>query len=209
MGLLTTFNTAFDRVAMHAVRRELVEAQARVADLPLITVPLPWPCSNLAYEQAMRPALDEARVQLGITRVAFGDLFLEDVRQYRESQMRDAGIEPLFPLWGLPTHELARDMVRTGLRARITCIDPRKLCADFAGRYFDDKFLDDLPEEVDPCGEYGEFHSFAIDGPMFRKPIPVVTGDIVERDGFVFADLIPVKPEGDVGDAGADRFAAA
>jgi len=209
VGLLTTFNMAFDRVAMHAVRRELVEAQARAADLPLIAVPLPWPCSNLAYEQAMQRALDEARVQLGTTRVAFGDLFLEDVRQYRESRMKDTGIQPLFPLWGLPTRELARDMVRAGLRARITCIDPRKLCAAFAGRHFDDKFLDDLPEEVDPCGEYGEFHSFAIDGPMFQQPIPVVTGNIVERDGFVFADLIPVKPSADAEDASADRFAAA
>ncbi len=212
VGLLTTFNAAFDRVAMHAVRRELVEAQARAADLPLIAVPLPWPCSNLAYEQAMHRALDEARTQLGIARVAFGDLFLEDVRQYRESRMKEAAIEPLFPLWGLPTHELARDMLRAGLRARITCIDPCKLCADFAGRDFNDRFLDDLPEGVDPCGEYGEFHSFATDGPMFQKPIPVVTGDIVERDGFVFADLMPMKPEsdvGDVGDANADRVAAA
>lgn len=210
VGLLTTFNAAFDRVAMHAVRHELVEAQARAADLPLISVPLPWPCPNSAYEQAMQRALDEARAQLSVTRVAFGDLFLEDVRQYRESRMKDSGIEPLFPLWGLPTRELARDMVRGGLRARITCVDPRKLGADFAGRHFDDKFLDDLPEGVDPCGEHGEFHSFATDGPMFLESIPVVSGDIVERDGFVFADLTPVKPGADAGDTpGADRFAAA
>lgn len=141
--------------------------------------------------------------------MAFEDLFLEDVRQYRESRMKNAGIEPMFPLWSLPTRELARDMVKAGLRARISCIDPRKLGADFAGRHFDDKFLDDLPEGVDPCGEYDEFHSFVTDGPMFREPIPVVNGDVAERDGFVFADLMPVKPGVDVEDSSADRFAAA
>jgi len=189
VALLTTFNQEFDRVAMHAVRRELVEAQVQAAELPLIDMPLPWPCSNTDYEAAMAAALTRARAEHAITHVAFGDLFLEDVRQYREHRLRDTGLVPLFPLWGLPTPTLARDMVRGGLRAQITCIDPRQLDPAFAGRSFDDGFLDDLPEEVDPCGERGEFHSFAHAGPMFSRPIPIQVGEVVTRDGFVFADL--------------------
>jgi uncharacterized protein (TIGR00290 family) len=189
VALLTTFNREFDRVAMHAVRRELVEAQAQAAELPLIHVPLPWPCSNGDYEAAMATALTRVRAEHAISHVAFGDLFLEDVRQYRESRLRDTGLMPLFPLWGLPTSALARDMVRGGLQAQITCIDPRQLDPAFAGRSFDDDFLDDLPEGVDPCGERGEFHSFAYAGPMFAKPIPIQVGEVVTRDGFVFADL--------------------
>ncbi|MDE2179400.1 MAG: adenine nucleotide alpha hydrolase [candidate division NC10 bacterium] len=191
VGLLTTFNEAFGRVAMHAVRRELVEAQARAAGLPLIDVPLPWPCSNAAYEEAMGRALAEARVQLKITHVAFGDLFLEDVRQYRESRMQGTGLTPLFPLWGQPTRALAHEMVSAGLRARITCIDPQRLSTSYAGRLFDSTLLDALPDEVDPCGERGEFHTFACAGSMFAHPIPVNIGEVVARDGFVFADLVP------------------
>ena len=190
VGLLTTFNEAFDRVAMHAVRRELVEAQARAAGLPLIDVPLPWPCSNAAYEEAMGRALAEVRVQLKITHVAFGDLFLEDVRQYRESRMKDTGLTPLFPLWGMPTATLARTMVESGLKARLTCVDPKRLAPSYVGRLFDGALLDELPDEVDPCGERGEFHTFACAGPMFAHPIPVSLGEVVTRDGFVFADLL-------------------
>lgn len=191
VALLTTFNQAFDRVAMHAVRRSLVEAQAEAAGLPLLDVPLPWPCGNEEYEAAMAGALAAARARHGITHVAFGDLFLEDIRQYREDRLRDTGLTPLFPLWGSPTGELARSMARGGLKARITCIDPRALDPGFAGRDFGEAFLDELPEGVDPCGERGEFHSFAYDGPMFARPIPVRGGEVVTRDGFVFADLLP------------------
>jgi uncharacterized protein (TIGR00290 family) len=190
VGLLTTVNRAFDRVAMHAVRRELLAAQAAAVALPLLTVEIPYPCSNDEYEAAMAAAIGRARGD-GVTAVAFGDLFLEDVRRYREDRMRGSGLTPLFPIWGIPTDALARRMVGAGLRARLTCIDPKKLPASFAGRDFDAALLDDLPPGVDPCGERGEFHSFAYDGPMFRHPVAIQTGDVVERDGFVFADLTP------------------
>ena len=189
-GLLTTFNQAANRVAMHAVRRELVLAQAEAAGIPLWPVELPWPCSNADYEAAMRSACNRALAQ-GIEAVAFGDLFLEDVRAYRENQMRDTGLQPLFPIWGLPTADLARQMISHGLRAKLTCVDPRVLDAGFAGREFDERLLEDLPSGVDPCGERGEFHSFAYAGPMFQRPIPVAAGEVVTRDGFVFADMIP------------------
>jgi uncharacterized protein (TIGR00290 family) len=191
VGLLTTFNAAFDRAAMHAVRRVLVEAQAEAAGLPLISAPIPWPCSNEAYEAAMRQAQDQARAQLSVTHVAFGDLFLEDVRRYREERMEGTGITPLFPLWGQPAAALAREMVEAGLKAHITCVDPRHLDPSFAGRAFDHTLLDDLPAGIDPCGERGEFHSFAWDGAMFRRPVPVEVGEVVEREGFWFADLLP------------------
>lgn len=197
VGLLTTFNEAFDRVAMHAVRRDLVEAQARAAGLPLIDVPLPWPCSNAAYEEAMGRALAEVRAQLTITHVAFGDLFLEDVRQYRESRMQGTGLTPLFPLWGMPTATLARTMVASGLKARITCVDPKRLSPSYAGRLFDGNLLDEWSDGVDPCGERGEFHTFACAGPMFADPIPVSLGGVVARDGFVFADLLPATTVSD------------
>lgn len=188
-GLLTTTNEAFDRVAMHAVRRELLQAQADAAGLPLHVVPLPWPCPNDEYERRMAAAVGQA-VADGFTHVAFGDLFLEDVRHYREQRLAGTGLEPLFPLWKTkPTAELAREMIAAGLQARLTCIDPRKLDRRFAGRAFDAALLDQLPPEVDPCGENGEFHSFACAGPMFRHAIPVRVGEIVDRDGFVFADL--------------------
>jgi uncharacterized protein (TIGR00290 family) len=189
-GLLTTTNEAFDRVAMHAVRRELVEAQARAARLPLHIVPLPWPCSNEQYESIMREAI-AGFVADGFTHVAFGDLFLEDVRRYREDRLAGSGLEPIFPIWKTkPTRDLACDMIDGGLKARLTCIDPRKLDRAFAGRTFDQQLLHDLPRGIDPCGENGEFHSFAYAGPMFAEEIALTTGDVVDRDGFVFADLL-------------------
>ena len=188
-GLLTTTNEAFDRVAMHAVRRGLLEAQARAAGLPLHVVPLPWPCSNAQYESIMSAAV-AGFVRDGFTHVAFGDLFLEEVRRYRETRLAGSGLEPLFPLWKTKsTRDLADEMVASGLQARLTCVDPRKLDRAFAGRIFDRALLGDLPASVDPCGENGEFHSFAFAGPMFRHPIPHQLGAIVERDGFVFADV--------------------
>ncbi len=192
-GLLTTFNQAFDRVAMHAVRRVLVEAQADAAGLPLLAVPLPWPCSNAQYELILAEVCRTA-VDAGIQAVAFGDLFLRDIRDYREKQLSGTGLEPLFPLWQTPTGELAREMIRSGVRARLTCIDPRVLSSEFAGREFDLQLLDDLPRGVDPCGENGEFHSFVYDGPMFRQSIEIRSGDVMERDGFIFADLLPAGP---------------
>ena len=188
-GLLTTTNEAFDRVAMHAVRRELLEAQADAAGLPLHVVPLPWPCSNAQYESIMGAAVARF-VRDGFTHVAFGDLFLEDVRGYREAKLAGTGLEPIFPIWKTTTtRELANEMVAAGLQARLTCVDPRKLDPTFAGRVFDRSLLRDLPASVDPCGENGEFHSFAFAGPMFHHPIPNQLGAIVERDGFVFADV--------------------
>src|SRR5262245_26888912 len=189
-GLLTTTNQAFDRVAMHAVRRELLDAQARAAGLPLHVVPLPWPCSNEQYESIMRTAIAGFLAD-GFTHVAFGDLFLEDVRKYREDRLAGSGLEPIFPIWKTkPTRDLAQDMLDAGLRARLTCVDPRKLDRSFAGRVFDENLVRELPPGVDPCGENGEFHSFAFAGPMFSEEIKLDAGDVVDRDGFVFADLV-------------------
>jgi len=190
VGLLTTLNQAFERVAMHAVRVELLRAQAAAAGLPLFEVPLPWPCSNDEYERAMGAALAAARAD-GVEAVAFGDLFLEDIRRYREERMAATGLTPLFPLWGEPTDALARRMLAGGLRARLTCVDPRQLAPAFAGREYDAALLAELPPTVDPCGERGEFHTFAYAGPMFARPIAIRAGEIVERDGFTFADLLP------------------
>jgi len=192
VGLLTTVNETHDRVAMHAVRRTLLEAQAAAAGLPLTLVRIPHPCSDVAYEAAMGRALEEARAS-GVVGVAFGDLFLEDIRRYREEKMTGTGLRPLFPLWGRPTAGLAREMLEAGLKARITCVDPRVLAGSFAGREFDLPLLADLPAGVDPCGENGEFHTFAWDGPMFGRPVPVRGGEVVARDGFVFADLLPAE----------------
>jgi len=192
-GLLTTVNEAFDRVAMHAVRRTLVEAQAAAAGIPLHTVNIPWPCSNAQYEHVMEIAVNGFLAD-GFTHVAFGDLFLEDVRRYREERLAGTGLTPLFPVWKTKTTaELAREMIDGGLRAHLTCVDPRKLDRSFAGRAFDAALLAELPSGVDPCGENGEFHSFVWDGPMFRAPLDVRVGEVVERDGFVFADLITRK----------------
>ena len=188
VALITTINEEFNRVAMHAVRRELVELQADSAGLPLWTVPLPWPCSNEQYEARMREVCARA-VREGIHAIAFGDLFLTDIRAYRERQLVGSGLEPLFPVWQLPTRRLAHDMLAAGLRAKITCVDPKYLSPDFVGRDFDAEFLRDLSPAVDPCGENGEFHSFVYAGPMLARAIPVTVGERVERDGFVFSDL--------------------
>ncbi|HEX5474185.1 MAG TPA: hypothetical protein VFX12_05935 [Vicinamibacterales bacterium] len=189
-ALLTSVNETFGRVAMHGVRTSVLEMQAQAAGLPLVSVPLPYPCSNEVYEARLRAAVDAALAQ-GFTHVAFGDLFLEDIRAYREARLAGTGLTPMFPLWGRPTGILARDMIEGGLKARITCVDPRALDRQMAGRAFDRALLAELPAGVDPCGERGEFHTCALDGPMFDRAIAVRTGDVVERDHFVFADLVP------------------
>ncbi|MCU1219880.1 MAG: ATP-binding protein [Candidatus Angelobacter sp.] len=189
-GLMTTFNAAFDRVAMHSTRRNLVEMQAEAAGVPLIAAPIPWPCSNADYELAMKRVCDQALAQ-GISAIAFGDLFLADVRAYRERQLKDTGLQPLFPLWELPTKALAQEMISTGLRAKLVCVDPRQISANFIGCDFDHKFLSEIPAGVDPCGENGEFHSFVHAGPMFSRDLAIVTGEKVERDGFWFCDVLP------------------
>jgi uncharacterized protein (TIGR00290 family) len=188
VGLLTTFNEAFDRVAMHAVRRELVEAQAAAVGVPLWPVDIPWPCSNEEYERKMAAACERA-VAEGVEGIAFGDLFLEDVRAYRERNLAPTGLTPLFPLWKIPTDKLVRDMIAGGQRAVITCVDPTKLSRDFAGREIDVALVDALPAGVDPCAENGEFHSFAFAGPQFTRPLDIRVGEVVDRDGFVFADV--------------------
>jgi uncharacterized protein (TIGR00290 family) len=189
VGLLTTFNEEADRVAMHAVRHELVERQAAAAGLPLWAVPLPWPCSNEQYEALMAQACARA-VAEGIEGVAFGDLFVEDVRAYREKQLKGTGLAPVFPVWGLPTRALAEEMIACGTRAKLTCVDTEKLDRSFVGREFDGALLSALPEGVDACGERGEFHSFVYAGPMLEGVVPVSVGETVVRDQFVFADLI-------------------
>jgi uncharacterized protein (TIGR00290 family) len=188
VGLLTTINTEFQRVAMHGTRRSVLEAQAAAAGLPLWIVPLPWPCSNEIYEQRMAEVCNRAIAER-VDAMAFGDLFLEDVRAYREMQLKPTGIEPLFPLWQIPTDELARIMIAGGLRARVTCVDSKQLPASFAGREFDASFLADLPPGADPCAERGEFHTCVYAGPMFSAPIPIEPGEVINRDGFIFADF--------------------
>jgi uncharacterized protein (TIGR00290 family) len=190
VSLLTTVNSTHKRVAMHAVRESLLEMQAVAAGLPLVKVPIPSPCSNDVYEQAMGEAMARARAE-GVWHVVFGDLFLEDIRAYREKQLATCGMRPVFPLWRIDTRQLAGEMIAGGLSARLTCVDPRKLDRSFASRRFDDELLNALPSDVDPCGENGEFHTFANEGPMFSHSIPIVPGEIVERDGFVFADILP------------------
>lgn len=187
-GLLTTLNAEFDRVAMHGTRRTVLEAQARAANLPLWIVSLPWPCSNREYEERMA-AICRRAVAEKIDAIAFGDLFLADIRAYREKQLAGSGLEPLFPVWQIPTGALAQEMIAFGLRARITCVDKNQLPAEFAGREFDLDLLRDLPSTVDPCGERGEFHTCVYAGPMFSSPIELEDGEIVDRDGFVFADF--------------------
>lgn len=195
LGLLTTFNESNDRAAMHATRRPLVRAQAEAAGLPLWPIPLPSPCSNEEYEARMSAALERARRE-HITHVAFGDLFLEDIRAYREKMMSGSGIQPLFPLWCSPaeTPALAQTMLQSGLRAVLVTLDPKQLDPRFAGRLYDARLLGELPPTVDPCGERGEFHTFCFDGPMFRSPVPFKTGQTVQRDGFYFTDLL-LAPE--------------
>ncbi len=189
-ALVTTFNSAADRVAMHAVRRALVEAQAQRTGIPLWAVELPWPCSNADYEERMRAVCQRASAE-SITAVAFGDLFLQDIRDYRVRQLKDTGLEPMFPVWQLPTDQLGQEMIAAGLKAKLTCVDPAKLATSFAGRDYDQQLLRELPPGVDPCGENGEFHTFVYDAPVFAGPIKVHTGEVVERDGFVFADVLP------------------
>jgi uncharacterized protein (TIGR00290 family) len=189
-GLVTTVNSAFDRVAMHSTRRVLVELQAAAAGLPLKIVDLPWPCPNVEYERIMKTVCDEAVAQ-GVTGFAFGDLFLEDIRAYRERQLTGTGLEPIFPIWLMPTRKLAQEMMAAGLRAKLVCVDPAKLAPEFAGREFDRQLLVDLPPNVDPCGENGEFHSFVYAGPMFKREIAVDAGERVQRDGFWFCDVMP------------------
>jgi len=188
-ALLTTLNQEFDRVAMHGVRHAVLEAQAAAAGLPLWVVPLPWPCTNEIYEKLMAEACQRAIAE-GIEAVAFGDLFLEDVRAYRLQQLAGTGLEPMFPLWQIPTDQLAREMIAGGLRARLTCVDTEQLSAEFAGREFDEALLRDLPATADPCGEKGEFHSCVYAGPMFKASLPIESGEIVRRDRFVFADVL-------------------
>ena len=190
VALVTTLNCAADRVAMHAVRRSLVQEQAERVGLPLWAVDLPWPCSNADYEGLMQPVYRRANDE-GISSIAFGDLFLQDIREYRERQLDGTGLEPLFPLWQLPTMQLGRDMIAAGVKAKITCVDPSKLDKSFVGRDYTSELIADLPKHVDPCGENGEFHTFVYDSPVFTAPILVETGEIVERDGFVFADVAP------------------
>jgi uncharacterized protein (TIGR00290 family) len=190
VSLLTTVNRTHERVAMHAVRETLLEVQAAAAVLPLVKVPIPSPCSNEIYELAMSETMARARAE-GVFHIVFGDLFLEDIRAYREKQLTSCGMTPVFPLWLQGTRRLAEEMLAGGLSAYLTCVDPRKLGREFAGRRFDATLLADLPKRIAPCVENGEFHTFACAGPMFRENIPVNVGEIVERDGFVFADLLP------------------
>jgi uncharacterized protein (TIGR00290 family) len=187
-ALLTSINEAADRVSMHAVRADVLRAQADAAGLPLVRVPLPWPCTNEIYEDRMGAAVREAVAQ-GFTHVAFGDLFLDDVRRYREERLAGTGLQALFPLWGLPTGPLARAMIAGGIEARITCLDPRIMPREFAGRGFDEALLADLPAGVDPCAERGEFHTCVVAGPMFSRRIDVTIGETLEREGFVYTDL--------------------
>jgi uncharacterized protein (TIGR00290 family) len=189
-ALITTFNAEADRVAMHAVRRVLVEAQAERIGLPLWAVELPWPCSNPEYEERMRGVCQRATAH-GITAIAFGDLFLREIRDYRIRQLRGSGLEPLFPIWEMPTDQLSRDLIAAGVKAKITCVDPSKLARSFAGQEYDLGLLQVLPGGIDPCGENGEFHTFVYDAPVFSRPIAVRRGEVVEHDGFVFADLLP------------------
>jgi len=193
VGALTTVTETFRRVSMHGVREEILRAQVEAAGLPSWVVPIPYPCPNEVYEARMAGALAEARAA-GVTRVVFGDLFLADVRAYREQRMAGSGIEPVFPLWERPTAALAREMIAGGLETHLACIDLQRLSRSFAGRRFDAGLLAELPPDVDPCGENGEFHTCVVAGPMFSRRVPVSVGEIVERDGFGFADLIPQLP---------------
>lgn len=192
-GLFTTINTAFDRVAMHAVRVELLRLQAQAVGLPLYLIEIPYPCSNEQYAAAMTDFVAQARDE-GVRCMAFGDLYLQDIRRYREERLQGTGIDPVFPLWGRPTCELLLEMIAGGLRACLTCVDPKVLPAEFAGRELTRELLVDLPAGVDPCGENGEFHSFVFDGPMFARPLDIELGEVVTRDGFVFADCLLRRP---------------
>jgi uncharacterized protein (TIGR00290 family) len=192
LGLFTVMNEKFDRVSMHSTRRELVQRQADAVGLPLQTINLPDPCTNEQSDKIMRQFVMESAAN-GVQCVAFGDLFLEDVRKYREDQLKGTGIEPVFPLWGTPTRELAEQMLSAGLDAYISSVDVKKLPARFAGRKWSRELMAELPQDIDPCGENGEIHTVVVGGPMFRKPISISVGEIVERNGFVYADIIPMS----------------
>jgi len=190
VGLFCTINQEFERVVMHAVRIELIKQQAQNIDLPIQLIPIPHPCGDNVYGTIMKNFVEQAK-QRGIECFAFGDIFLEDVRGYREANLADTGITPIFPLWGMPTKKLSVEMVSGGLRAIITCVDPKHLSTDFAGQEYGESFLERIPANVDPCGENGEFHSFAFAGPMFKKPVNIAIGETVARSGFIFTDLLP------------------
>ncbi len=192
VGLLTTVNAAFDRVAMHGVRRALLEAQASALRLPLHVVELPWPCSNEVYEQRMALAVGVAR-ESGIEAIVFGDLFLEDVRRYRERALEGTGLRPLFPLWQRPTAEVASELLELGVIAAVSCVDLSQSPPALAGRWYDHALLSELPPDVDPCGENGEFHTVVVDGPGFSAGIPVTIGETVQREGFLFTDVVPAQ----------------
>lgn len=189
VGLFCTVNKEYDRVAMHGVRVELLRKQAECIGLPLEIIEIPYPCSNEEYERIMGLFVERVKID-NIEHFAFGDLFLEEVRAYREEKLKDTGISPIFPIWGAPTDTLSKEMIRSGLKTVITCINPKQISKEFVGKEFDDDFLESLPENIDPCGENGEFHSFVFDGPMFKEKIDIVVGDIVHRDNFVFADVL-------------------
>jgi uncharacterized protein (TIGR00290 family) len=195
VGLLTTVNAVAERVAMHGVRRELLEAQAEALGLPLHVVELPWPCPNEVYEERMSAAVSEA-LNAAVEVIGFGDLFLEDIRRYREEALAGSGLEPLFPLWQRTTAKVAQEILTVGVRAVVTCVDLAQASEELAGRWYDEAFLRDLPSGIDPCGENGEFHTFVVDGPGFSRPIEVTLGETVERDGFAFTDVLPTKESG-------------
>jgi uncharacterized protein (TIGR00290 family) len=188
--LLTTVNERFHRVSMHGVREELLDLQAKSLGYPLEKVWIPYPCPNAIYEQRMRSVLSRWKGR-GVLRVIFGDLFLEDIRKYREEKLRQIGLKPAFPLWHENTTTLAKEIIRVGFRAVVTCVDPKRLDVEYVGRQFDQAFLKDLPPQVDACGENGEFHTFVYDGPIFKEPVPVVVGRSQLRDGFQFAEVLP------------------
>ncbi|VAW74617.1 COG2102: Predicted ATPases of PP-loop superfamily [hydrothermal vent metagenome] len=189
LGLFCTVNKKYARTAMHAVRIELLQMQAESIGLPLEIIEIPYPCSNADYEKIMGLFIDKVKVK-NIECFVFGDLFLEDIRAYREDQLKDTGITPVFPLWNIPTQKLAKEMIEQGLKAVVTCIDPKQIGSQYVGKIFDLEFLESLPEQTDPCGENGEFHSYVYEGPMFNHNINIEIGEVVERDGFVFADVV-------------------
>lgn len=192
-GLLTTLTKSFERTSMHGVRRQLLEEQARQMDLPLYIIEIPYPCANATYETLMRTFLTTDPVVNNLSYIAFGDLFLENIRHYRETKLAATPIKPLFPLWHKNTQTLAHEIIAAGFKAVVTCVDPKKLDISFVGRKFDQDFLKDLPKGIDPCGEHGEFHTFVYAAPLFRNPINISLGEVVERDGFAFADITLVN----------------
>ena len=190
VGLFSTINKEVDRVAMHGVRVELLKAQAESIGLPVEIIELPDPCTNEDYERIMGTFIDMVKAD-NIECIAFGDLYLEDIRKYREGQLKDTGIEPIFPIWGIPTDELSNTLIENGIKTVITCVDSKQISEDFAGKEYDQHFLESLPESADPCGENGEFHSFVYDGPMFKEAIKITVGETIHKGQFVFADVLP------------------